>query len=77
MRNQVRKAEKSGLAAVEGGPEILDEFYRLYTRRMHELGTPGFSKRVMANILHALPEYSRVFLVNLGRRTVGRIYHLL
>lgn len=71
IRNQVRKAEKSGLTAAEGGAELLDEFYRLYTRRMWQLGTPCFSKRVMAGILGALPEYSRVFVVRLGDLTVG------
>jgi FemAB-related protein (PEP-CTERM system-associated) len=71
VRNQVRKAEKSGLVALSGGLELLDEFYRLYTIRIHQLGIPCFSKRIMYGILKDLPEYSRIFAVKLGDRTIG------
>jgi hypothetical protein len=32
VRNQIRKAEKSGLETTSGGTELLDDFYRVFTR---------------------------------------------
>lgn len=43
VRNQVRKAEKAGVT-VRGGQEGQEDFYRLYLRRMHELGTPAHGR---------------------------------
>ena len=40
VRNQVRKAQKSGLAAVTGGIELVPAFYRVFAENMRDLGTP-------------------------------------
>lgn len=71
VRNQVRKAEKSNLITVSGGVELLDEFYRLYTIRMHQLGTPCYSHKFMYNILQTFPDNSHIFTVRLNKLTVG------
>ncbi len=74
VRNQVRKGEKSGIRTASGGQELLDEFYRVYTIRMHELGTPGYSRKLMQGILETFPQDSRIFLVRLGELTVGAAF---
>ena len=71
VRNQVRKAEKSGIVPADGGAELLDEFYDVYTVRMRQLGTPCFPKKMMLAILEAFPQNSRVFVVRLEGRAVG------
>jgi len=71
VRNQVRKAEKSGITALEGGPELLDDFYRVWTVRMRQLGTPCYARRLFSAIMETFPENCRVFLVRLNRLTVG------
>lgn len=71
VRNHVRKAEKSNLIAVSGGVELLDEFYRVYTIRMHQLGTPCYSCKLMYNILQTFPDNSNIFIVRLNKLTVG------
>ena len=43
VRNQVRKAEKEGVTVAAGRAELLPDFHTLYSRRMHELGTPAHS----------------------------------
>jgi len=40
LRNQVRKAGKSGLDTEIGGIELLQEFYRIFSWKMRDLGTP-------------------------------------
>jgi len=71
VRNQVRKAEKSGITAIDGKDELLDDFYKVYSTRMHQLGTPAYPRKVMQNILRAFPENSRIFVVRLGELCVG------
>ncbi|MFZ2948388.1 MAG: hypothetical protein WA003_02770, partial [Desulfuromonadaceae bacterium] len=39
LRNQVRKAEKSGLTVTVGGKELLADFYAVFVRNMRDLGT--------------------------------------
>jgi len=77
IRNRVRKAEKSGLVAVEGGEELLAEFYDVWTVRMRQLGTPCYPLRLFENLFRSFPEQTMVFLVRAGRETVaaGLFYH--
>ena len=62
-RNQVRKAEKSGLDVGAGGAELLPEFYRVFARNMRDLGTPVYSPRFFEAVVRALGPGSRVFIV--------------
>ncbi len=71
VRNQVRKAEKSNITAVSGGRELLDEFYRVYIVRMHQLGSPAYPHKLMKTILTVLPDGRRIFTVRLGELTIG------
>jgi serine/alanine adding enzyme len=71
VRNQVRKAEKSGLTARSGGTELLGRFYDVFARNMRDLGTPVYSIRFFERVLSTFPESSRVFLVDHGDVTVA------
>lgn len=53
LRNQTRKAEKSGLQFVGGHLELLDGFYEVFARNMRDLGTPVYTKNFFCNILDA------------------------
>jgi FemAB-related protein (PEP-CTERM system-associated) len=71
VRNQVRKAEKAGLAADVGGVAELDAFYGVFARNMRDLGTPVYSRRFFAAILSAFPDTTRVFVVRLGNLPIA------
>jgi FemAB-related protein (PEP-CTERM system-associated) len=71
VRNHVRKAEKSNIVAVDGHIELLDDFYRVYTIRMHELGTPAYPRKLMRYLLEAFPDNSRLFVARLNGLTIG------
>jgi len=71
VRNQVRKAQKSELVADQGGLELVDEFYELYTIRMRDLGTPPYHRDLYKGILTAFPNNSRIFVVRQGTLTLG------
>ena len=59
VRNQVRKAEKSGCTAEEGGPELLDDFYKVFAHNMRDLGTPVYARRFFDEVLRVSRETRR------------------
>lgn len=71
LRNQVRKAEKSGLVAEEGGVELLTAFYEVFARNMRDLGTPVYGINFFREVLSAFPDRARVLCVRSGRRPVA------
>jgi len=76
LRNQVRKAEKSGLTAVSGGAELLPGFYAVFARHMRDLGTPVYGVRFFREILSAFPRTSRIFTVLLkGSPVASALVH--
>jgi FemAB-related protein (PEP-CTERM system-associated) len=76
LRNQVRKAEKSGLTAEEGGIELLSAFYDVFARNMRDLGTPVYGIGFFREVLSALPDRSRVLCVrHEGRAVAASIVH--
>lgn len=68
VRNQVRKAEKSGLVAESGGRELLPAFYRVFAQNMRDLGTPVYSRRLFEEVFAGFPEAARVFLCGMSQR---------
>ena len=76
VRNQVRKATRSGLACVRGGAELLTEFHAVYARNMRDLGSPPHSLRFFRRIAEALPGAVRIFIVRQRDRPVGSSFTL-
>ncbi len=70
-RNQVRKAEKSGLTERSGGIELLDGFYSVFAENMRDLGTPVYPKRFFAAVLEAFPRDTRIFQVLSGDEVIA------
>src|SRR5207302_1869409 len=71
VRNQIRKAEKSGIAVESGGRDLLDEFYAVFARNMRDLGTPVYSRRLFAAILEEFPPQARLHVGRLNGRPVA------
>lgn len=71
VRNQVRKAQKSGLTVAWGGPELLSQFHTVFSRNMRDLGTPAYGKKLFAGILRQFPERAELCLVKSGEVAVA------
>ncbi len=63
VRNQVRKAGKSGLTVQIGGKELLDDFYAMFARNMRDLGTPVYGRVFFETIMDVFPLHTRIFVV--------------
>jgi len=76
VRNQIRKAERSGLSVEFGGKERLDEFYQVFTVNMRDLGSPVHAKGFFAAIFDAFGKNARLTLVRKGAVPVGGLIAL-
>ena len=71
LRSQIRRPSKQGLTARTGGIELLDDFYRVFSENMRDLGSPVHSKKLMRTVLEELPERSRIVMVFAGGKPVA------
>jgi FemAB-related protein (PEP-CTERM system-associated) len=71
VRNQIRKAEKSGLVVERGGEHLLDDFYAVFARNMRDLGTPVYSRRLFEEVLRTFPERAQLHIVRLNGRPIA------
>ncbi len=71
VRNQVRKAEKSGLKVSIGGGDLLDEFYPIFAVNMRDLGSPVHHRRFFQELFGRFADQAKLFIIRDGERAVG------
>jgi FemAB-related protein (PEP-CTERM system-associated) len=71
VRNQVRKARRSGLSVEFGGPEKFATFYQTFAVRMRELGSPVHAAGFLEAVLEEFGARARVALIRKGSTPVG------
>ena len=71
LRNQLRKAMKSGLTAAWSGREGLADFYEVFASNMRDLGSPVHSRQFFAAIFDEFAESAQLMLVRQGQQTIG------
>jgi serine/alanine adding enzyme len=71
VRNQIRKAEKSGLTVISGHAELLEDFYVVFARNMRDLGTPVYGRRLFAEFLRCEPQHACLHIVYLSGRPIA------
>jgi FemAB-related protein (PEP-CTERM system-associated) len=76
VRNQIRKAERSGLTIEFGGLEKLAAFYDAFVVRMRDLGSPVHAPAFLAAVIDAFGSRARVALVRKGTLTIGGLMAL-
>jgi serine/alanine adding enzyme len=55
LRAQIKKGQSAGLRCETGGIALLDDFYRVFSTNMRDLGTPVYGKDFFANLLQSAP----------------------
>jgi FemAB-related protein (PEP-CTERM system-associated) len=71
VRNQVRKAERSGLTLESGGVDLLADFYDVFASRMRDLGSPVHGLPFLRSVLLQFGERARIILACKERVAVG------
>lgn len=64
LRSQIRRPQKEGMDSVIGGIELLDDFYKVFSVNMRDLGSPVHSKNLFKQILNHFGEDARIGIVN-------------
>jgi FemAB-related protein (PEP-CTERM system-associated) len=71
VRNQVRKGREPGFDVHWGGAEAIDEFYRVFSRNMRDLGTPVFGRGLFRAIVERLAGHTELCVVRDGTRPIA------
>jgi FemAB-related protein (PEP-CTERM system-associated) len=71
VRNQVRKAEKSGIESRLDGENALEDFYRIMLINMRDLGSPIHSFEFFRRAVESVGSAGRVWTVHLKGRCLA------
>ncbi len=71
LRNQIRKAQRSGLTASWCGHEHIYDFYHVLATNMRDLGSPVHGRRFFTAILQQFPDSARLLIVRKGTQSIG------
>jgi FemAB-related protein (PEP-CTERM system-associated) len=71
VRNQVRKARKSGCTRRAGGTELLDDFYAVFSENMRDLGSPVHPPELFDSLLGRNPPEAWIVAVYLETQPVA------
>jgi FemAB-related protein (PEP-CTERM system-associated) len=56
LRSQISRPQKEGMTTTIGGAELIDQFYRVFSINMRDLGSPVHSKRLFTEIFREFPD---------------------
>ncbi len=71
LRSQIKRAQKEGMEVRIGGDELLDDYYRVFSRCMRDLGTPVYEKGFFRAIVETFPKEVRLCVVFLHGRPLA------
>ncbi|HEY3275785.1 MAG TPA: FemAB family XrtA/PEP-CTERM system-associated protein [Syntrophorhabdaceae bacterium] len=63
LRSQIRRPIKEGCEVSIGGVELVNDFYRVFTVNMRDLGSPVHSKNLFLNIFKKFSDKIKIVLV--------------
>jgi FemAB-related protein (PEP-CTERM system-associated) len=63
LRSQIKKSLKGGLKAKIGSLELLDDFYKVFSINMRDLGSPVHSKALMKNVVLEFKNNAKIIVV--------------
>ena len=71
LRSQVRKAEKNNVVFEWGGLNDINEWYYVFSKNMHELGSPVHSKVFLKAVLKNYGARSKLGIVKVDEHIIG------
>jgi len=72
LRRKIRKSQSMGFTVETGHTNLIDDFYRLFSRNMHRLGAPAMEQAFYHNIVSQVGVgHARVFILYRKHRVAG------
>jgi FemAB-related protein (PEP-CTERM system-associated) len=63
LRSQIKRPQNAGFSDKLGGGELLDDFYRVFSLNMRDLGSPVHSKALFQKIFKCFSDRTKIILV--------------
>ncbi|HDO06572.1 MAG TPA: GNAT family N-acetyltransferase [Bacteroidetes bacterium] len=63
LRRKIHKAESSNFSVKQGMQELLDDFYAVYAKNMHRLGSPAYGKHFFSDLMNTYEFGETLFFV--------------
>ena len=63
LRSQINKTLKEGLYSKIGGIELLEDFYKVFSINMRDLGSPVHSKKLIRTVLEEFHQESKIVVI--------------
>jgi len=76
LRAQIRKPTKEGAHIESGGVELLNDFYRVFSENMRDLGTPVYPEKFFKEILMKFPDETFLMVVRYKGKPVAAAFLL-
>ncbi|MCF8227633.1 MAG: peptidoglycan bridge formation glycyltransferase FemA/FemB family protein [Bacteroidales bacterium] len=72
LRRKIRKAEKNGIMVKTGRQELADDFYEVFSKNMHRLGSPFLRKDFYTRLIKSYPgQKGKIFIAYRGKKPIG------
>lgn len=71
LRAQIKRPQQLTPQVLIGGKEYTNDFYKVYSQNMRDLGSPAHSKRLVENILDKFPNSSWIIVIRLDNKPVS------
>jgi FemAB-related protein (PEP-CTERM system-associated) len=72
VRNQIRKAQKSGIEVITGNDRrFINDFYKVFSKRMKELSFPAYPRSYIEAIIKNFNNNSRIILARYKGKIIG------
>jgi serine/alanine adding enzyme len=63
LRSQIHRPIKAGLISKVGGEELVDDFYKVFSTNMRDLGSPVHSKELIVNVLRQFQQVAKIAMI--------------
>ncbi|AZT84123.1 FemAB family PEP-CTERM system-associated protein [Marinobacter sp. NP-4(2019)] len=71
LRSQIRRGKREMTGLTIGGPELLGEFYRVFSENMRDLGTPVYGRAFFRNLLSSLEGHAWLVIARIDGKAAG------
>lgn len=74
LRSQIRRPLKEGIEVTIGDLELVEDFYRVFSRNMRDLGTPVYPIQFFREIITAFKRHAKIVVVYHDQQPVSAAF---
>jgi FemAB-related protein (PEP-CTERM system-associated) len=71
LRSQIKRPQKEGLEFVLGSYDLVDDFYKVFSVNMRDLGSPVHSRTWIKAVVHSYADKSHIGIVYAGKLPIA------